>query len=952
MDNSDDYFNDSFDLDDNDLAVLDAEEAKYTQSATQKSLNTAESIPPRKRQKISHPQVAEDILDVFLQADGTYGVVGVTRREEEGDISIPRNLIVTESQDNVRPTNTNSLPNVSRPQSLSRNTSVRGANARTLSTLLGRTTAGNGPCTRTRPTAGNTHMPLRASQVPAGKFAEKQNRVPQYQQEKEAEDLKATVEKLRLENERAKKALQDAELSRFAREGEVTILRKKIEKAAQQHAEDLAKIKETKDAASLEQVRIQKEMKEQIERLRTEYIFKQHEVESSTRKPGWSARSKRTALGSQMSPVPVPRAMQDWTSSAAMGMGRSNLFLHTPSRRGATGSEKQNLNLLKAGATSRTANIDLKFPGFENSFLPSSPTRSPSRTRQSSVVPKRDTSVMRTPRKEGKEKDKKRNGLISPVKPPALTVRSASEQAFDGLPIDDTIQDFDGDVAMSNSSPSRRSKPPLRMGSSPNLGRSELDSVADLDFSDDIDREASPEESIFIGIDWSEELHYMLFSHVSKASKTLTFQYLLSADSLNESYQQACSEILEALGSKYKFSTLHGLMVAVAKQLILMANNLWEHNHFGHLRALLELLSSTMSYIPSFTSAVLQAGMENPSEDNMHALLRVFSDIALNSLESNSLEDHNYQHYLPLLLSSLDLIKTITWTVSGELCSSLAPLLQTDRALLTLLDNKQPSSVVSNTISTLVLLASHRPVSQSMLSIPSEESRKRLSKNTTLDVFQIPIIERLSAFLVDHGPLTDPNLGEDLSSILNFFALLAVTNMEGRTVLLNSGALIPCLIHYLTHLTTMIWEDDAQVMQSVNYAKGAVQNMKQALHLLHRLVIPGASSEDQCAPDFDFRQKLYYVPHPMFNGLPHMFVVTIGRLSYADPPDWLNADLQTEIEKLTEPARDLMELIIEGPESDSVWVAYQDAEDESVTENDDEAEAQLLEAIDQESQEM
>ena len=94
-----------------------------------------------------------------------------------------------------------------------------------------------------------------------------------------------------------------------------------------------------------------------------------------------------------------------------------------------------------------------------------------------------------------------------------------------------------------------------------------------------------------------------------------------------------------------------------------------------------------------------------------------------------------------------------------------------------------------------------------------------------------------------------------------------------------------------------------------------------------------------------------------------MFVVMIGRLSYADPPDWLDAEAQTEIEKLTgeplcyfsmpclilrcyitEPARDLMDLIIEGPEGDSVWVAYQDAEDGNTTENDEDIQVNLLDA--------
>lgn len=37
-----------------------------------------------------------------------------------------------------------------------------------------------------------------------------------------------------------------------------------------------------------------------------------------------------------------------------------------------------------------------------------------------------------------------------------------------------------------------------------------------------------------------------------------------------------------------------------------------------------------------------------------------------------------------------------------------------------------------------------------------------------------------------------------------------------------------------------------------------------------------------------------------------------------------------------------MDLFVEGPESDSVWVAYQDSDGETVTETGDEIEAQLL----------
>ena len=70
-----------------------------------------------------------------------------------------------------------------------------------------------------------------------------------------------------------------------------------------------------------------------------------------------------------------------------------------------------------------------------------------------------------------------------------------------------------------------------------------------------------------------------------------------------------------------------------------------------------------------------------------------------------------------------------------------------------------------------------------------------------------------------------------------------------------------------------------------------------ALQLLHRLIL--GPFESHGVQDFDFRQKLYYAPHVAFNGLAHMFIVMIGRLSYGDPPEWLSVELHAEIERLT-----------------------------------------------------
>jgi hypothetical protein len=85
-------------------------------------------------------------------------------------------------------------------------------------------------------------------------------------------------------------ALKEATDVKFAREGEVTFLRNKIEKVgaqerglnskaktsqvAQDHAAQILQLKSAKDAANTRLVQMQVEMKEEVERLKTQFIFK------------------------------------------------------------------------------------------------------------------------------------------------------------------------------------------------------------------------------------------------------------------------------------------------------------------------------------------------------------------------------------------------------------------------------------------------------------------------------------------------------------------------------------------------------------------------------------------------------------------------------------------------------------------------------------------------------
>ena len=85
MDDSDDYFQDSFELNEDDLAILDQEEEKHIREVITKTQQQSapfpapvperEREPPPKRQKVVHEaDEADDIVDVFIQPNGLYGI--------------------------------------------------------------------------------------------------------------------------------------------------------------------------------------------------------------------------------------------------------------------------------------------------------------------------------------------------------------------------------------------------------------------------------------------------------------------------------------------------------------------------------------------------------------------------------------------------------------------------------------------------------------------------------------------------------------------------------------------------------------------------------------------------------------------------------------------------------------------------------------------------------------
>lgn len=126
--------------------------------------------------------------------------------------------------------------------------------------------------------------------------------------------------------------------------------------------------------------------------------------------------------------------------------------------------------------------------------------------------------------------------------------------------------------------------------------------------------------------------------------------------------------------------------------------------------------------------------------------------------------------------------------------------------------------------------------------------------------------------------------------------------------------------------------------------------------LLHHLVI----GEDAT---LDLRECLLRAPPKTSQGLIHYFLLALGRLSYANPPYWLDdkdkqrlvgvaglCSVVHSVNSLTircaDLARALLERVIQGPELDLIWEIYQDEGDDNneaaMDVDDEEVEAQKI----------
>ncbi|KAF9529411.1 hypothetical protein CPB83DRAFT_264789 [Crepidotus variabilis] len=608
-----------------------------------------------------------------------------------------------------------------------------------------------------------------------------------------------------------------------------------------------------------------------MERLRTQFLFKQQELEASVRKPPMSVRTKRVGRELPSTPVAVPPAMRNWQQASQSTSQRA--LEETPLRPSRPPVPKTSPMKDTRESPARTK----KNPplGFQNAFDTSTPMRSPSN------------------RNKGKARaNPPIFGEEPKIPPPAF-----SQQ----IPAPPSQILFRESQSSSLPSSSNDFGPNDMATFDQEMGTITQETEADTMLIDEFD-----------SINWKSELCRIFLTHIHPMGEEISFQQLLSySPSIPErgTYSTSCSKILAVLAVSSRADDYLDSIRTVCGSLLTMVDLLYRSLQPESLAILLDLMSRLVACLPSFSSYLLSTESAKPEHNNM-CLGDLLQIITLEQMTSDKPESLNTE----LANEAITLLETICAYVPSESVPHLQRFLNNRDIVLVLLHTKHPEWFLERSTRLLVLLATHHELWESLLGLSQPDDLKRV------------VVDRVCSHIVDLNKSATTTFK---INILTFIAQIAISNPSAYTALIDSPTLIPSLLLFTSHLATPLWEDDDQLKCSGERLTSVIRVLNQILFLLYHLIF----SKN---PAVSLADKIQHAPSRAFNCLIHIFTVTFGRLGYCDPPGWMDPNSRHELESMAEIARDILELVFDGPEGDTIWSTFQFDQDEEVEPDEEE----------------
>ncbi|KAH9977475.1 hypothetical protein BJV74DRAFT_888454 [Russula compacta] len=671
------------------------------------------------------------------------------------------------------------------------------------------------------------------------------------------DELESLRSQLKRQNAEQQRSLDHAISEKRSKIGEVEILRTTLQKANATHIDETDKLREAKEALEAAQVAAQKKQEAELERLRTQLMFKQHEIEAS----------RRAAPR-----APVPSQLVGYSQTQRSDVPR------TPRRHPAADPQSPSPQR-PLPAPPRLSKTRPLLPGFVNAFTVPSP--------------KKGKGTVHTSVFEQRQRTREHALDPPPLSPPRGPVRAHTH------PEPDEGMEVDGDEVG---------------GQATGATHLEVDFHMDLADGAKTPQPISGFSKATTPFDWVNWMRQLVLAHAMSSHAPSTVQLLLAQPPLGADHQaafhSACTSLMgAAIGStEYEF-----VVRMVANSFAQIANILLLNVRLKPLIPTLNLLGHLVISLPSFVINLLKPTDASP-------FLQTICAIIVNVLQPSNTNSKESE-FLDLGREVFCLLDAVTYSLPTE----LAVIPQTAGVLSTMLSNDHPLSFLENSTRTLSYLSIRASIFRSLLSFSED------TPESARDFAKLPQVDRMCALLMD--PSRTGAAGHSIrASVLTTFVSLAMVHEDALIILSESPFFIPSLVKLLADLSTALWEEDTELTTSTALLSELVSpsltvaGIVRGMLLLHYVIfrMPNGPA--------GLRARLQAAPPRHFNGIGHQFVVALGRLSFAEPPDEVSVSDRMLLEQLADPARDVMDLVVAGPESESVWSLFQEEEGGGVTE--------------------
>ncbi|KAF8444738.1 hypothetical protein L210DRAFT_653390, partial [Boletus edulis BED1] len=382
---------------------------------------------------------------------------------------------------------------------------------------------------------------------------------------------------------------------------------------------------------------------------------------------------------------------------------------------------------------------------------------------------------------------------------------------------------------------------------------------------------------------WNLVLHDIMLTHTLQGSKLPTLQLLVCASPADTDQLQSYGAVLMRM-----FDTLGGIPARPERdfddlsQIICCAlceitELLAKNNLISPLTALLNLLTNLAYMLPSIHALLLSQRV--PEHDEIPRLLSVLHNLIQDQLQKLDVSTGNEPPELCSLgKETLYLYEALVWSMPDDLEDCLRARPGMPSLITTLLHPHRPLWFLIGSMRVLLWLSTRRNLSRSLLSHSASE--QTVHNGELVDPAHCSQIALICSLLID-ADRQGPEADELKSRIIMFFGMLSNAHPDAYMLLVESQELIPSIVLYLCHLVAPIWDENGVILNDPQAATRAIRIINHATLLLHHLVV----GEDTT---LDLRERLLCASPKMYQGLIHYFILTFGRLSYANPPYWLD----------------------------------------------------------------